>query len=202
MNNSTEQEKILVRRLVRGDEDAFCELYATYKNRLMYFAMRMLKSTTFSEDVFQDTFSAVWKTREFIDPEAPFGPYVYTIMRNRIVNMLVDFDKNERLKESLLSSSLDYAENGEQTDIIVTRELMELLENALHTLTPQQHKVFRLSREQGLSHKEIAEELNISVNTVQRHISASLQILRKVLQKHGDIYIDMVLLLFCMNLPL
>ncbi len=168
----------------------------------MYFAMRMLKSTTFSEDVFQDTFSAVWKTREFIDPEAPFGPYVYTIMRNRIVNMLVDFDKNERLKESLLSSSLDYAENGEQTDIIVTRELMELLENALHTLTPQQHKVFRLSREQGLSHKEIAEELNISVNTVQRHISASLQILRKVLQKHGDIYIDMVLLLFCMNLPL
>lgn len=202
MKNNTEQEKIWVRRLVRGDEDAFCELYATYKNRLMYFALRMLKSTTFAEDVFQDTFSAVWKTREFIDPEAPFGPYVYTIMRNRIVNMLADIDKNERLKESLLSASLDHPESGEHTDTIITHELMQLLENTLHTLTPQQQKVFRLSREQGLSHKEIADELDISVNTVQRHISASLQTLRKVLQKHGDIYIDVVLLLFCMNLPL
>lgn len=168
----------------------------------MYFALRMLKSTTFAEDVFQDTFSAVWKTREFIDPEAPFGPYVYTIMRNRIVNMLADIDKNERLKESLLSASLDHPESGEHTDTIITHELMQLLENTLHTLTPQQQKVFRLSREQGLSHKEIADELDISVNTVQRHISASLQTLRKVLQKHGDIYIDVVLLLFCMNLPL
>ena len=52
-------ERALVLRLIGGDEDAFCELYAAYKNRLIYFAMRFLKSREYAEDVFQDAFTVV-----------------------------------------------------------------------------------------------------------------------------------------------
>jgi len=195
-----EQEKHWVTLLIKGDETAFSELYAAYKNRLMYFALRMLKSPAFAEDVYQDTFSAIWKYRTFLDPEAPFGPYVYTIMRNRILNMLTDIERNEKLKDTLAASALDY-ETGKNTTIesVISKDLFSLLESAIEKLTPQQQKVFRLSREECLSHKEIAQRLGISVNTVQLHISASLKTLRTVLEKHAGLSIDLILLLFCLN---
>ena len=59
-------ERSLVLRLIEGDEDAFCELYAAYKNRLIYFAMRFLKSREYAEDIFQDAFAVVWQGRRFI----------------------------------------------------------------------------------------------------------------------------------------
>lgn len=65
-------ERSLVLRLIDGDEDAFCELYASYKNRLIYFAMRFLKSREYAEDVFQDAFTVIWQGRRFINPDTSF----------------------------------------------------------------------------------------------------------------------------------
>jgi RNA polymerase sigma-70 factor (ECF subfamily) len=59
-------ECILVQRLIEDDEDAFCELYAAYKNRLIFFAMRFLKSREYAEDIFQDAFTVIWQGRRFI----------------------------------------------------------------------------------------------------------------------------------------
>ena len=79
-------ERTLVLRLIDGDEEAFCELYAAYKNRLIYFAMRFLKSRDYAEDVFQDAFTVIWQGRRFINPDTSFSSYLYTIVRNRILN--------------------------------------------------------------------------------------------------------------------
>ena len=95
------EERSLILRLIEGDEDAFCELYATYKNRLIYFAMRFLKSREYAEDVFQDVFTVVWQSRRFINPDASFSSYLYTIMRNRILNQLRNAANEEKLKESI-----------------------------------------------------------------------------------------------------
>ena len=70
-------ERSLVIRLIAGDEDAFCELYAAYKNRLIYFAMRFLKSREYAEDIFQDAFTTIWESRRFINPNTSFSSYLY-----------------------------------------------------------------------------------------------------------------------------
>lgn len=62
-NNSSEKERELVLKLIQGNEDAFCRLYSSYKHRLIYFAMKFLKSSEFAEDIFQDTFTTIWQTR-------------------------------------------------------------------------------------------------------------------------------------------
>ena len=72
-------ERTLVLRLIDGDEEAFCELYAAYKNRLIYFAMRFLKSRDYAEDVFQDAFTVIWQGRRFINPDTSFSSYLYTL---------------------------------------------------------------------------------------------------------------------------
>ncbi len=192
------EERSLILRLIEGDEDAFCELYATYKNRLIYFAMRFLKSREYAEDVFQDAFTVVWQSRRFINPDVSFSSYLYTIMRNRIVNQLRNAANEEKLKESILSQALDYTEDTKRE--VMLNDLKSLISHALQQLTPRQREIFEMSREAQLSHKEIADKLGISVNTVQEHISISLKLIRTYLIKYsGSEYVDLLLLLICLN---
>ena len=192
------EERSLILRLIGGDEDAFCELYATYKNRLIYFAMRFLKSREYAEDVFQDAFTVVWQSRRFINPDASFSSYLYTIMRNRILNQLRNAANEEKLKESILSQALDYTEDTKRE--VMLNDLKSLISHALQQLTPRQREIFEMSREAQLSHKEIADKLGISINTVQEHISTSLKLIRTYLIKYsGSEYVDLLLLLICLN---
>lgn len=192
------EERSLILRLIGGDEDAFCELYATYKNRLIYFAMRFLKSREYAEDVFQDAFTVVWQSRRFINPDASFSSYLYTIMRNRILNQLRNAANEEKLKESILSQALDYTEDTKRE--VMLNDLKSLISHALQQLTPRQREIFEMSREAQLSHKEIADKLGISVNTVQEHMSISLKLIRTYLIKYsGSEYVDLLLLLICLN---
>ena len=192
-------ERALVLRLIGEDEDAFCELYAAYKNRLIYFAMRFLKSREYAEDVFQDAFTVVWQSRRFIDPDASFSSYLYTIIRNRLLNQLRDAANEEKLKESILSQALDYTDDTKRE--VMLNDLKFIISRALEQLTPRQREIFEMSREAQLSHKEIAGELGISVNTVQEHISSSLKIIRTYLIKYsGSEYTDIILLLTCLGM--
>ena len=191
------EERSLILRLIGGDEDAFCELYATYKNRLIYFAMRFLKSREYAEDVFQDAFTVVWQSRRFINPDASFSSYLYTIMRNRILNQLRNAANEEKLKESILSQALDYTEDTKRE--VMLNDLKSLISHALQQLTPRQREIFEMSREAQLSHKEIADKLGISINTVQEHISTSLKLIRTYLIKYsGSEYVDLLLLLIAL----
>lgn len=191
-------ERSLVLRLIEGDEDAFCELYAAYKNRLIYFAMRFLKSREYAEDIFQDAFAVVWQGRRFINPDASFSAYLYTIVRNRILNQLRDLSNQDKLREQILSQAVNYT--NETKDEIIANDLRQFISRALLQLTPRQREIFRMSRERQMSHREIAEVLGISVNTVQESISISLRTLRTYLEKNSIVGADLILLLVCLNL--
>ena len=191
-------ERSLVLRLIEGDEDAFCELYAAYNNRLIYFAMRFLKSREYAEDIFQDAFAVVWQGRRFINPDASFSAYLYTIVRNRILNQLRDLSNQDKLREQILSQAVNYT--NETKDEIIANDLRQFISRALQQLTPRQREIFQMSRERQMSHREIAEVLGISVNTVQESISISLRTLRTYLEKNSIVGADLILLLVCLNL--
>ena len=191
-------ERTLVLQLIEGDEDAFCELYAAYKNRLIYFAMRFLKSREYAEDIFQDAFTIVWQSRRFINPDASFSAYLYTIMRNRILNQLRDLANRDKLREQIFSQAVNYT--NETKDEILVNDLRQFISRALQQLTPRQREIFEMSRERQMSHREIAEALGISVNTVQESISISLRTLRTCLEKNSVIGAELVLFLIFLNL--
>ena len=190
-------ERTLVLRLTEGDERAFCELYAAYKNRLIYFAMRFLKSREYAEDIFQDAFTLIWQGRRFINPDASFSSYLYTIVRNRVLNQLRDLENQDKLKSQIMEQAVDYTDDVK--DHILVNDLRSLIASALQQLTARQREIFEMSRERQLSHKEIAEQLGISVYTVQESISTSLKTLREYLRKNAVISVDAILLLVCLN---
>ena len=164
----------------------------------MNFAMTFLKSKEFAEDIYQDAFASVWQNRRFLNPESPFAPYIYTIVKNRILNVLAGIDKEQQLKNKILSAAVEITNDTEEA--ILDADLNGLLEKALMNLTTQQRRIFDMSRKEMKSHKEIADELGISVYTIQQHISASLKIIRIYLAKYAGTYTDLLLLLFCLNI--
>lgn len=196
-NNPSDQERELVLRLIDSDENAFCELYSVYRNKLIYFAMKFLKSQTFAEDIFQDTFTVVWQSRKFIDPDSSFSSYLYTIMRNRILNALRDLDHEQELKERIFAQAVDADQHVEE--YAISKDIKEQIAKAMEKLTPRQREIFDMSRNREMSHKEIAHALGISVNTVQEHISTALKTLRNYFGKNAGSYADLLLLLFILQ---
>ena len=191
------KERELILQLIDGEEHAFCELYSDYRNRLNYFAMKFLKSQSFAEDIFQDTFTIVWQSRKFIDPDSSFSSYLYTIMRNRILNALRHLENEQELKSSIYNQAVDTDQNAEEN--AVTKDFMEQIAKAMEKLTSRQREIFDMSRNREMSHKEIAQALGISVNTVQEHISSALKTIRAHFGNNSSTYIDLLLLLFILQ---
>ncbi len=191
-------EKALVSRLVNNDKEAFSELYASYKERLIYFAMRFIKSREFAEDIFQDVFSVIWQSRHFINPEYSFSSYVYTMVKNRVLNMLRGIESEKRVMQAILSQAIDYDDDTSRN--VLYNELNEIIEEAINRLTPRQKEIFRMSREEHMSHREIAQKLNLSIYTVQEHITLALKSIRCFLAKYPGSMADLLLILICLNI--
>jgi RNA polymerase sigma-70 factor (ECF subfamily) len=183
----------LVNLLIRDNETAFSELYVRYKDKLHYFCLSLLKSEEETNDIVQEIFIRLWESRIFINPDLSFSSFLYTIARNRILNYFRDMDIDAKAK-SILAQNKPVEEDVIESNLIYT-EYQNILKEAIEQLSPQRKKIFNMSRMDNLTHKEIAEQLGISVNTVQEHISESLRFIKTYFGKHSDISISILLYL-------
>lgn len=196
--NNVANDNDLVVRLIRDDQEAFCELYAKYKDRLLYFTMRFVKSREFAEDIYQDAFTVIWQSRRFLDPEGAFSSYLYSIVKNRVLNELRNIENDRKLKSHILANTLDHSDSTNQH--LLTNELEAILVKALKKLTPRQRQIFEMSRNEQMAHKEIAEMLGISVFTVQEHISIALKSIKHYLKEYPDYLLGFLLILISVNI--
>lgn len=186
------EDHLLISDLINDDRDAFCRLYAKYRGKLRLFIIRFLHSADMADDICQDVFTIIWVNRRFLDTEASFQGYLYTITRNRILNFIRDSSHMQALDEYILAQAIDA---GEDTFALVTAgELEEALAQAVERLTGRQKEIFLMSRNQGLSHREIARILNLSPGTVNDHITNALKAIQAHLRKHYDSYVLFIIL--------
>ena len=104
---------------------------------------------------------------------------LYTIARNRIYDIFRSLSARSVLYEKLMEQAIDYVDDVEKS--LEEKNIKELIAQALEQLSPRQREIFELSRNRGLSHKEIAEQLGLSVYTVQDHIKNALEKIRAYL---------------------
>lgn len=189
IREKTDPELVLL--LTQDDEAAFSELYVRYKDKLRYFCLSLLKSGEEADDIVQEIFIRIWESRSFINPDLSFSSFLYTLARNRILNYFRDADIDMKVKQ-ILALKNPTEENVIESDMIYA-EYKNMLYEAIETLSPQRKKIFNMSREENLSHKEIAAQLGISVNTVQEHISESLRSIKSYFLKHTDISLSLLM---------
>lgn len=187
----TDTELIIL--LTQDNEAAFSELYVRYKDKLYYFCLSLLKSEEEAGDIVQEIFIRIWESRAFINPELSFSSFLYTMARNRILNYFRDIDIDAKAK-LIVAQNKPVVEDAIESELIYT-EYQNILKEAIDSLPPQRSRIFNMSRVENLSHKEIAAQLGISVNTVQEHISESLRFIKSYFDKHTDISLSLLLLM-------
>lgn len=159
-----------------GDHSAFSELYERYKFVLYLHAKRMLDDQDETKDVIQEIFVTLWTKRVDLTIATSVKSYLYTAVRNKVFNLLAH-RKFEMNYLNSLQEVIDFGETNIEKSIR-EKELIRLIEQEIQELPTKMREIFELSRKHSLSHKEIAEKLNISDKTVKKQISNAIKIMR------------------------
>jgi len=159
-----------------GDQRAYIEIYDRYKTPLQQHAYKKLGNMAEVEDILQELFIYLWDKRETLTLTSSLSGYLFTAVRNRIFNL---YYKKQR-ETTYLDSLQDFIDREEPaTDLIMReKECSTIIEKEISALPPRMREVFLLSRNEGLTHKQIAERLGTSEQTVSTQIRNSLKILR------------------------
>lgn len=170
-------ETMLLNALAKGDEKAFEKIYLNYYKKTLFFITGLTKSPDDAEELAQEVFIKLWTNRKNIDTTLPIHNYIYTIARNTTFNFI-----KHRLME------LDYQnecpvsiETETSEEIFFAKEISLLIDMTVSRMPVQRQRIYRMSRNEGISNEEIATQLQISKKTVENQLSLALGELRKVI---------------------
>jgi RNA polymerase sigma-70 factor (ECF subfamily) len=168
-------EKNIFLKIRDDDKGAFKNLFDTYYASLCHYASHFLNDDALSEEVVQELFVRLWEKRRSLDVETSVRQYLFRAVRNGCLNQ-IQHDKVRRLHGNRLKEALT-SENPAE-DFLITPEMILQLEEGIESLPEKRREIFRLSREEGLKYREIAEKLKISVKTVEAQMGLALKMLR------------------------
>lgn len=170
-------EQELIRKLKQGDEKAFNSLFYHYHARVYNLAKKFLQYKEEAEEIVQIVFIALWENRQQIDENQSLGGYILTIARHWIYNTLKKNVYRQGYIDYITGQNDSF--NLKTEDIVFYNELNALLNKLISDLPPKRSEIFKLSRIDGLSYREIADQLSITESTVNTQITKSLDFIRK-----------------------
>ena len=172
----------LIERLKGSDMGAFREIYRKYAPLMQAFASKFTDQAT-AEDLVQDVFMQIWVGRETSPVSESLQAYLFRAVRNRCINYLehlkvkASFENQEMIELQL--SEACYYESPEQ--LLIRKEQLEQVRQEIEKLPPKTRKVFKMAYEEDKKAASIAEELSISVRTVETQLYNALKTLREKL---------------------
>ncbi|MFH6987827.1 RNA polymerase sigma-70 factor [Flavobacterium collinsii] len=172
----------LVELLRQGKDKAFDELYFRYRDVLVRFVYIRMKSVPVSEEIVQEVFTAIWERRKILVIQKKFSAYIYTSVRYVTLDYIKSHTVTDQyVKEVIDRNTNDFNGSNTTEDSIFYEELQEAVDKATLLLPKKSKEVFILSRIKHYTNKEIAEELNVSHETVKYHIAYALKFMRSYL---------------------
>jgi RNA polymerase sigma-70 factor (family 1) len=161
--------------IANGDETAFTQLYLHFGKRLIHFAVSLVRSKEIAEELVEDVFVKLWANRHRIREIENLTVYLYVSVKNKALNAL------SHKAHELVVAPFDYLDttidefSPDPYDLMITAEMMTRMRRAIESLPPRCKIIFKLIRENGLKYKEVAEILNISVNTIDVQMAIAVK---------------------------
>lgn len=168
----------LLKLVAKSREAAFAELFERYWKILLDKALKILKQKEMAEDVVQEVFTDLWKKRTALRVDN-VAAYMHTAVKYKAISQI----RKNKIPLSELSHAEHLFSAYAVEDMVDYRELTGLLEDYIDKLPEKCQKVFRMSRFQHLRNREIATALNLSVKTVEKHITRATQTLKVKLNR-------------------
>jgi len=179
-------EQNIVNRIKEGDKKAFEELFFDNYPKLTIFAKKYVFDMDTAREIVQDYFVRLYENRGHINIQTSLKTYLYSSIRNSCLNHLkrikLHVSHNENIRKLNEDAGIDFSDTMEQTEL----EYNIWLE--VSKLPDQCKRIFHLSRKEGIKNKEIANQLEISIRTVETQISKALKILRTNLNQYLRVF--------------
>lgn len=166
----------LISFLVKGNHAAYEEIYNRYNSLLYIHAYKKLRNREQAKDIVQDVFVILWtKHKELIDISNMAG-FLYTCIYHKILNLIT----HQKIDEKHISQLTGYlkSENCNTDYLVRERQLQDIIAREIAELPSKMREIFELSRFHHFSHKQIAEQLQVSEETVKKQVKNALRILR------------------------
>ncbi|MET6997012.1 RNA polymerase sigma-70 factor [Chitinophaga defluvii] len=158
-----------------GNERAFEAMYHCYHEQLYFYVLKQTGSQFLAEEVVQQTFLKCWTSRMQLPEDVPVTAILLQIAGSSLIDLLRKKATERKAMQQLATT----ASEDHLLHNIQEKELTIHIHHAINSLPPVRRQVFRLSRENGLTYAQIADELSISVKTVESHITKAIKHLRK-----------------------
>ncbi|SHE74637.1 RNA polymerase sigma-70 factor, ECF subfamily [Fodinibius roseus] len=165
MGSGDNGDKVLLQKLKRGDETSFRTIYLKYHKRLFRLAFKYLRSKSLAEDAVHEVFVSLWNDRKKLRVSGSLRGFLFTAIKNHVLNV-IDKDKR-RLKKHINHSYEKKASRLEAANVIELSEYRGLYQSAVEHLPEKRRQVFELRTEEGLTNREVAAYMEISVHTVK-----------------------------------
>lgn len=175
-------EKTLILSLQKGSIPAFEKIFAVYHKRIYNFCKSLHQNSDEAEEIVQRVFVALWEQRSQVDENKPLASYLYTIARYMAYQDFRQHVYKKAVFDHFVINSIDL--NEATKDDVLYNELLSFLESVIERLPERQREIFKLSRFSGLTYRQIADNLNITENTVDTQIRRALEFIRDKYKTH------------------
>lgn len=192
-DNNPDIEKNLLMKIAAGHENAFRKLFDQYYEQLFHYVHGLIKSKPVSEELVMDVFLKIWLGKDIIPQIQNFNAFLFRVAHNKSIDFLRSAARDPKLRE-LLWENIQSATYAAPDSQILLQEYEARLREAVSLLSPQRKKVYQLSREQDMTHDQIAAHLNLSKHTVNNHIVEAQRFIRAYLAKNLDIAFLLVIM--------
>jgi RNA polymerase sigma-70 factor (family 1) len=174
-------DEVLFNKVQKDDNAAFESLFKTYYSTLSHYACSYLHDLDEAEEVVQDIFVKIWEKRQDLKIETSFKAYLYQAVKNKCLNYI----RNKKTQNNHLTiiDMKDYEAPAAFEDLQAD-ELSDKLYLALEELPPKCKQIFKMSRLDGLRHKDIADKLDLKVKTIENQIGIALKFLKNQLSDY------------------
>jgi RNA polymerase sigma-70 factor (family 1) len=180
-------DETLLSLVADGDKEAFTMLYRRYWQSLFASAAKALRSKTDAADLVQDIFLSIWNRRDALSVTGSLSAYLQTSVRYKVIKYV---EKNITRRDylTLLTEMLVSYQPPDAESQLQIKELQGVIQSAVDQMPNKMREVYQLSRQHHLSHKEIAERLEISDETVKKHIQHALQIIKTAISQNAPTF--------------
>lgn len=168
LSTKMQHDAYIVKRLKKGDEQAFRAIYDSYHHKLYNFSLKFVHADETAKEIVQNVFLKIWHNRRKLNPQLSFQAYLFKIAKHENFKYLKKAARDASLKEELIHRCLSTAAPVE--DDLLFSEYQAMASKAIALLPPKRRLVFELAQ-QGLTLEEIAQELGISVHTVRSQLA-------------------------------
>jgi RNA polymerase sigma-70 factor (family 1) len=191
------QDAELVIRLQQDEVSAFDTLYWKYHQAVYRNIFKFVKEQIVTEDILQEVFAKLWEKRKEINPSQSVAGWLFVISFNLSVDYVRKKLREQTIHKELLN--LDFDDDYSLDRKNIYEDQYQLLEKAIAQLSPKKRKIVTLCKLEGKTYDEVAEELNISRNTVKEHLSIAMVKLNDYIQKNKEHNKYIVLFLLFLN---